>query len=82
MEKIIGYKQAKALMLDGCKVQESTQIRGSNIARIKTADGELAERIRSDMWDKLRKECRLVETLHDGLRGQNRRYIWELRQNG
>ena len=82
MEKIIGYKQAKALMTEGCKVQESAQIRGGNLARIKRPSGELAERIRSDSWDKLRKECKLIEKIADGTRGQNRRYIWEIVRNG
>lgn len=82
MEKIIGYKQAKTLMLGGCKVQVSPRMRDSSVARIKTPDGNLAERIRSDSWDKLQRECRLVETLTSGLRNQNRQYIWELKLNG
>ena len=81
MEKIIGYKQAKALMLEGCKVQESPRFNNGNVAHIKTPDGNLAERIRSDSWDKLRQECRLAEKLVSGRRGQDRRYIWELRPN-
>ena len=81
MNKIIGYMQAKALMLEGCKVQESPRFHDAPVAYIKTLDGKLAERIRSDSWDKLRRECRLVETLTSGRRSQEHRYIWELQSN-
>lgn len=78
MEKIIGYMQAKALMLDGCKVQESPRFHACHVAHIKTPDGKLAERIRADSWDKLRQECRLVESLANGQRSRECRRIWEL----
>ena len=81
MDKIIGYKQAKALMLEGCKVQESPRFHDSHVAHIKTPEGKLTERIRSDSWDKLRKECRMVEKTAVGGRSRDAQYIWELKPN-
>lgn len=74
--KIIGYKEAKALMQDGYKVLECPQFRGSNIPYLQSPDGKLGDRIRSDSWDKLRRECHLVEKQRHGYRGQHVNYLW------
>lgn len=66
MEKIIGYAKAKTLMQEGCTVREVPQFRGAGIPYIRKPDGTRFEngtldlRIRSDSWDKLRRECHMT----------------------
>ena len=74
--KIIGYQKAKDFMLKGAHVLEVPQFRGAHIPYLKV-DGVTSEyRIRSDSWDKLRLECRLVEKQYHGKRCQHVNYLW------
>jgi len=72
--KIIGYAEAKALMQAGARVLEVPQFRGAHIPYIKNQDGTTGVRIRSDSWEKLRRECHLEEKLDPHKRSG--RYIW------
>ena len=81
MNKIIGYAKAKALMQEGCTVREVKQFRGGNIPYIRKPDGTRFEdgnldlRIRSDSWDKLRRECHIVRK-EPGPGKLSASYVW------
>lgn len=73
-ERIIGYKEAKTRMKEGFKVVECPQFRGAHIPYLRSSDGTMGDRIRSDSWEKLRRECHLEERLDPHKRGG--RYLW------
>ena len=73
-QKIIGYAEAKARMQEGFKVLTVPQFRGGDIPYLQSPDGKRDDRIRSDSWDKLRRECHLEEKLEPHKRGG--RCLW------
>ena len=74
--RFLGYRQAQALMKEGCRVLVIPQFRGANLVYVQDQAGKLGDRIRSDAWDRLRPECHLVEKQHHGKRGQHVNYLW------
>lgn len=80
MERIIGYATAKALMQKGCIVRSVPQFRGADIHYLQNPDqspfedGSRYLRVRSDSWDKLRRECHLESK--DPGNGKRATYIW------
>lgn len=79
MQKIIGYKQALALMQEGYRVKECPQIRGGSIPFLYSPEGVTCYRLREDTWAKLMLKCRFVKRETFGKRGRNAIYIWEYR---
>ena len=82
MNKIIGYKQAKILMLEGYRVKECPQIRGGSIPYLYSPEGITCYRIREDSWRKLQAECRFVKRETFGKRSRDAIYIWEYKGDG
>lgn len=81
MNKIIGYKQAKELMLQGYKVKTVPQIRDGSIPFLYSPEGVTCYRIRADSWAMLRRECICVKRETFGKRDRNAFYIWEHKGN-
>lgn len=79
MNKIIGYKQALALMKEGYQVKECPQIRGGSIPYLYSPEGITCYRLREDTWRKLQMKCRFVKRETFGKRGRNAIYIWAYR---
>lgn len=74
--KYLGYRQAQALMKEGCKALVVPQFRGASLVYVQDQAGNLGDCIRSDAWDRLRPECHLIEKQHHGKRGQHINYLW------
>ncbi len=80
MNKIIGYKQALALMQEGYRVKECPQILGGRIPYLYNPEGVGHYRLREDTWRKLQLICRFVKRETFGKRSRDAIYIWELRK--
>lgn len=82
MYKIIGYKQAAELLMQGHIVKECPQIRGGNIAYLYSPEGISCNlRIRSDSWCKLQMKCSLVGRETYSKRSRSCIYLWKWRDN-
>lgn len=76
IDTVIGYKQAKESVENQYEVVVFNGFRGGIRVHLQDpASKELCERIRSDAWAKLRKECHLDRTERRSKRSTQ--YVWK-----
>lgn len=77
-ETIIGYKRAKEALENQYQVIAFTYYRGDRVAHLfDPGSKEICERIRSDSWEKLRKECHL-DRQENFRSNRSMDYFWKL----
>ena len=74
--KIIGYQKAKGLMQAGRVVREVCLYRGGLVAFLGLPDGEDEFHVRADAWDRLRRECHLVDDYFHKNSKTRKVYVW------